>query len=303
MGENNKKFWRLGLVGYPLGHSLSPRLHTAALAALGLQGEYELYPIPPDDLHQLQALLGRIRDGSLHGLNLTIPHKRSVLHFLDELSPTAAGIGAANTIYLHNEHLVGDNTDAPGFIADLALQTGWEMANLEMAPSTPRVVLVLGAGGSARAVIYALGRLGWQVFICARRSGQAARLIADLDRGSIRPPTYLPWDALESYKNTGLVRFDLLVNTTPLGMAPDESSSPWPEGVSFPPSAFVYDLVYNPTETTLLRKARAAGLQVANGLGMLVEQAALAFERWTGLSAPRKVMRDAVFQISSGGAF
>jgi hypothetical protein len=110
---------RLGLIGYPLGHSLSPKLHNAALRYHGLQGEYSLFPIEPDDLQSLKGILGRLRSGEITGLNVTIPHKQHVIPLLDALTETAQAIGAVNTIYLRNKKLIGDNTDAPGFLADL----------------------------------------------------------------------------------------------------------------------------------------------------------------------------------------
>ena len=109
----------LGLIGHPLGHSLSPKIHTAALKACGLQGEYSLFPIAPEDMQGLKDLLTRVRGGEIHGLNVTIPHKQNVIPLLDELTPTAQAIGAVNTISMRNGKLVGDNTDAPGFLADL----------------------------------------------------------------------------------------------------------------------------------------------------------------------------------------
>ncbi len=111
--------YHLGLIGYPLGHSLSPKIHAAALRSCGLDGDYSLFPIHPDDRQSLKGLLARVRSGEIQGLNVTIPHKQNVMPFLDELTPTARAIGAVNTIYLREAKLVGDNTDAPGFLEDL----------------------------------------------------------------------------------------------------------------------------------------------------------------------------------------
>lgn len=263
----------LGLIGYPLGHSLSPKIHAAALESCGLQGEYSLFPIAPEDMHGLKELLARVRNDEIHGLNVTIPHKQNVISLLDELTPTAQAIGAVNTISMRDEKLVGDNTDAPGFLADLKnfLTTetqrhgGWK-------------TLVLGAGGSARAVVYALVHAGWDVTLFARRPEQAQQLAANYQ---------LPVTNLTDLR---LATFDLLVNTTPLGMTPNVDASPWPEHLTFPKDAAVYDLVYNPRETKLVRDARAQGLPAKTGLGMLIEQAALAFEIWTGHRPPREVL-------------
>ena len=147
--------YQLGLIGYPLGHSLSPTIQQAALQAMCLPGEYRLYPIEPLPQGQsaLVRLIERMRRGELDGLNVTIPHKPSVVPLLDELTPTAAGIRAVNTIYRDGSRLFGDNTDAPGFLTNLE--------RLEI--TRPGRALVLGAGGSARSVVYALAKRGWQV--------------------------------------------------------------------------------------------------------------------------------------------
>jgi shikimate dehydrogenase len=277
----------LGLVGWPLGHSLSPKLHSAALAAVNLPGEYRLYPVPPfpEGQAHLAELLDQMRWGAacaVHGLNVTIPHKQNVLPLLDELTPTAAAIGAANLIFLKAGRLTGDNADAAGFLADLQRN----------ALATPvlgnQAALVLGAGGSARAVVYALANSGWRVWIAARRVEQAGTLAASL-QGTGPAIKVLP---LQSAALAGA--YGLIVNTTPVGMFPDVESSPWPSDMPFPPGAGVYDLIYNPSETSLVRQARAAGLRAANGLGMLVEQAGIAFETWTGQAAPLPAMWAAV---------
>jgi shikimate dehydrogenase len=277
--------FRLGLIGYPLGHSLSPRLHRVALAACHLDGDYRLYPIPPgtERLDQLHTLLEQLRQDELHGLNVTIPLKQEVLPLLDNLAPAAQAIGAVNTIYSQEGRLVGDNTDAPAFLADLE-----EVFPGLGIPEHP--ALVLGAGGAARAVTYALLQSGWQVVVAARRLEQARELIQSFcPSKDIRQLSAICLDraAIEA-QAPGI---SLIVNTTPAGMTPHEADSPWPEDLPFPDGAFVYDLVYNPAQTRLVREARQAGLPAANGMGMLVEQAALAFERWTGQVPPRQAMR------------
>ena len=280
----------LGLIGYPLGHSLSPQIHGAALHALGINGEYSLFPIPPssesDD--DLAALLNRVRNGSIQGLNVTIPHKQIVIPLIDELSPTAETIGAVNTIFLRGDVLVGDNTDAAGFWTDvqrLNKDGAWDMDR------NPPSALILGAGGSARAVMYALLTHGFQITIAARRIEQAQKLCELFSDKNNTPCavelTFLSISNLQSEPR-------LIVNTTPVGMHPHEDTCPWPVDIPLPKNTTIYDLVYNPRETMLVKKARTAGLPAISGIGMLVEQAALAFEHWTGLEAPRKVMRQAV---------
>ena len=269
---------QLGLIGYPLGHSLSPKIHTAALEACGLEGEYLLYPIHPDDTQGLKNLLARVRTGEITVLNVTIPHKQNVIKFMDELTPTAKAIGAVNTIYMCADKLIGDNTDAPGFLSDLK-----RVSNSSF--STPHSALVLGAGGSARAVVYALLNDGWNVTLAARRLEQAKQLAQSF-------PNYQL--LITNLDDLQPLTFDLIVNTTPLGMTPNIENSPLPENIILSKNTFVYDLVYNPRETKLVRDARAHGLNASTGLGMLIEQAALAFEKWTGHNPLREVLYAAV---------
>jgi shikimate dehydrogenase len=294
----------LGLIGYPLAHSLSPQMHHAALQAAGLEGEYTLYPIfpLPEGAGVLEKLLAKLRRGELRGLNVTIPHKQNVIAWLDELTGQARDIGAVNTLLMQGGRLVGDNTDAAGFLADLDRLVSRE-AQPAGCPQAP-LALVLGAGGSARAVVYALASSGWQVTVSARRLEQAQGLAASLSTCLGKAPTIntLPLDA------SGLPMDSpprLIVNTTPVGMfrhhpeptgsdVASAGASPWPEKWLLPPGAAIYDLVYNPPETPLMRDARASGHPVSNGLGMLAEQAALAFKRWTGRKVPLQVMLQAL---------
>lgn len=272
------KVFHLGLTGFPLGHSLSPALHTAALQVMRLKGEYGLYPAAPETA-DLQCLLGRVRQGELDGLNVTIPHKQTVLPLLDALEPAARAAGAVNVIFRRDHLLIGDNTDLPGFLSDLHQQFP------HLAVPGQRKVLVLGAGGAARAVCAALHSAGWQLCLAARRPEQAAGLMADLRLSSAES---LPLDAA-GLSACGSVA--LIVNATPLGMAPNPQNNPWPASLPLPAGACIYDLIYNPSVTRLLQQAQQAGLSAASGAGMLVEQAALALERWTGRPAPRQVMK------------
>lgn len=283
---------KLGLTGYPVSHSLSPRLHKNALQVMGLAGEYRLYPVPPlpEGAQALGELAQELRAGRLHGLNVTIPHKRAVLSLVDRLSATAQAVGAANTLFLQDGLLVGENTDAPGFLADLTDQTGWA-GGLPGAGTC--LALVLGAGGSARAVVYALVQAGWQVRVAARRRAQAEELAAAL--GSFtQPGKIVPLGMSRAELGWNHHDVALLVNATPVGMAPLTAASPWPAGLSLPAAAFVYDLVYNPPATALTAAAKAAGLEAQTGLGMLVEQAALSLEIWTACPVPRQAMWQAL---------
>ncbi|MEP6896180.1 MAG: shikimate dehydrogenase, partial [Chloroflexota bacterium] len=162
--------YHLGLIGYPVSHSLSPKIQNAALKACGLEGEYLLYPIAPDDMQGLKDLLDRVRSGEIAGLNVTIPHKQNVIQFMDELTPTAKAIGAVSVIYMRENKLIGDNADAHGFLTDLKKVFDFS------SHAIPSSALILGAGGSARAVVYALLNDGWKVTIAARRIEQAEGL-------------------------------------------------------------------------------------------------------------------------------
>jgi shikimate dehydrogenase len=291
----------LGLVGYPLGHSLSPGIHAAALESCGLDGRYSLFPIRPEDQDGLKDLLERVRAGKIAGLNVTIPHKQNVIHFLDELTPTATAIGAVNTIYLRKGKLTGDNTDASGFLHDLnKFLTPVPGGDDKSRRHGDTTAFVLGAGGSARAVVYALVNDGWQITLTARRLEQAQELAASLTNYQLpitihslselgAPPTNL---------QSLLSNLSLIVNTTPVGMTPHIDQSAWPENLPFPPGAVIYDLVYNPRQTKLVREACQQGLPGTTGLGMLVEQAALSFEIWTGCHPPREALFEAISQTA-----
>ena len=272
--------YHLALTGFPLGHSLSPKIHAAALTACGLQGDYSLFPISPEDKQGLTNLLACVRNGELHGLNVTIPHKQNVIPLLDELTPTAQAIGAVNTIYLRDNKLIGHNTDAPGFLADLHQFLTKRQSEIENRKSA----LVLGAGGSARAVVYSLLADGWKVTLAARRREQAEQLAASFITHKL---------LITSISDIRPSTFNLLVNATPLGMSPNVESSPLPDDVKLPGGTAIYDLIYNPRETKLVRVARAQGCVAVTGLGMLIEQAALAFEIWTGRNPPRDMLRTA----------
>ena len=278
--------FQFALTGYPLGHSLSPLIHNAALQACGLSGSYVLRPISPDEAAiGLQDLVQELRDGELNGLNVTIPHKQAVFRLCDRLTPAAKAIGAANLLFCENGRIWGDNSDAPGFMAALEpFENRW--------PSRSRRAAVLGAGGSARAVIYALANAGWQVRVSARRPEQAAQLVGDI--AANLPAAVLTSTGLARGEFEDINTSDLIVNSTPLGMSPNLEGCPWPEDVPISPRPVFYDLVYNPRQTRLLERAAASGAATIGGITMLVEQAAIAFQRWTGQPAPRQVMYAAV---------
>ncbi len=273
--------YRFGLLGYPLTHSLSPFIHRVFLEESGLTGEYELIPVAVNDQTEatLKAVLAQMRDGEVHGLNVTIPHKQTVKAWLDMLDERAEAIGAVNTIYPSGKSIIGTNTDVDGFLLDVGKR---------LTLSERGMALILGAGGAARAVAFGLLQAGWQVSIAARRPEQAFALIHDLsqhfslteeDSAQIRGLSFseLMVNGIFEGRTPRLV-----VNATPLGTKGYEDRSPLPVEVTFPKETVFYDLVYNPPETTFMRQARESGHCAYNGFGMLVYQAALAFEHWTG---------------------
>jgi shikimate dehydrogenase len=265
---------RVGLLGYPLSHSVSPAMHNAAFTALNLPGRYELLETPAEEL---PAVVARLRQDEWMGANVTIPHKARVIELLDEIDPSAAGIGAVNTIVRNDERLIGHNTDVTGFQVDLRSH------GVEIKGDS---VIILGSGGAARAVTAALIPTGAQIRYITPLIDEAGQLIDDLVKPAGAQAEILPWED-DSF---AAADSRLVVNATPVGMSPDVGACPWPDDIPLPKSAFVYDLVYNPAETMLMQRARTEGLGAGSGLGMLVEQGALAFELWTGLTPSREIM-------------
>ncbi|MDX2084122.1 MAG: shikimate dehydrogenase [Candidatus Melainabacteria bacterium] len=275
-------FWRLGLLGYPLSHSISPQLHGLFLQQAGLEGEYSCYATPAESLAvQLETLLAQ----GVQGLNVTVPHKVAILPLLNALGETATLLGAVNTITTNAQgHTTGHNTDAEGFWASLPARLQQQVPNGS--------VLVLGGGGAARAVLAALVRANApSITLALRNPDQKIALQSAVHRYNDYYQTtselhVIPWraDAPDRASLSCLKRFHLVVNTTPIGMYPQVDHSPLSEAAlrTLPEDAAVVDLVYNPLETLLLHQARALSLVTVGGLGMLVHQGAAAFQHWTG---------------------
>lgn len=258
----------VGLIGWPVEHSRSPAMHNAAFEAFSLDWRYILLPTPLD---QLEAVVDRVRSGELSGTNVTIPHKQAVMPLLDEIDPAAQAVGAVNTIVRREGRLIGFNTDTLGFKRSL-LETGIAIEHQACA--------ILGAGGSARAVVYVLRELGARITIYARDVAKASVLSSD-----VRPLS----DVAHIDSATRLI-----VNTTPVGLSPHVDASPWPANVPLPSTALVFDLLNNPPRTRLMQQAEKQGLRAVNGWGMLVYQGAAAFKLWTGVEPPVEVMMAAL---------
>jgi shikimate dehydrogenase len=274
-----------GVLGHPVGHSLSPLMQNAAMAQMGLDAVYLAFDVPPEELEAALRGLAAIGAG---GVNLTIPLKERALGLLDWLAPEAERIGAVNTVRFVEGRTEGYNTDAPGFLASLR---GWGME-----PAGKRCV-VLGAGGSARAVTVALLGAGARVTLANRTDERARELARILMRGEGDPSvSVVPLE--EKALEEALADSVLLVNTTSVGMSPHADAPPLVPRTALHPRLFVYDLIYNPAETRLLAAARHCGAQTCNGVGMLAYQGAMALEIWTGRPAPaatmEQVLRDAV---------
>jgi shikimate dehydrogenase len=227
------------------------------------------------------AKVGDLQRKGYRGANVTIPHKQAVIPYLDQVTDAAQTIGAVNTILFEGDRTLGHNTDAGGFLGALRA-AGCEPAGLR--------AIVLGAGGAARAVVYALVSAGCPVSIYNRTTVRAQALAADLHQVAKTQGAHRPEAIHAHLPELDLGQFDLLINTTSVGMWPETGASPWPEGLPLPPEWIVVDLVYNPRDTRLLAEARAAGATPIGGLGMLVHQGALAFQLWTGHTPPLDIM-------------
>ena len=280
-----------GIIGWPIAHSISPRFQQAGLDALGIAAEYRPYAVAPDGV---AAFVAGLRAPGVAGINVTVPHKEAVIPHLDEIDDWAAAAGAVNTIVHRDGRLAGYNTDGYGFLRALNKEGAFDPAG--------KRALILGAGGSARGVVQALLHAGIGRLHIANRTLARADALAQLaaDRGV--PATSLPLSSEllspEPFSNNALADAaagaDLIVNCTSLGMThgPDADASPLPPS-GIPATALVYDLVYNPPLTPLLRAAQGAGAATLGGIAMLVYQGAAAFELWHGRPAPVAAMLDA----------
>jgi shikimate dehydrogenase len=265
---------RVGIIGWPLTTTFSPAMHNAAFRALGMDWLYDKMAIPPDIVRL--GILEPQRHGYI-GLNVTIPHKEEAMRYVvpDTL---AQWVGAVNTIDLRT--MMGTNTDVAGVMDDLSAH-GVAVAGQR--------VLVLGAGGAARAAVVGLAQAGAQVVVVNRSLERARAMLANLSL--MNPRLSADAQTLDEAAEQG--GFSLIVNATPVGMHPDVDESPWVNGVPFPHRVTVYDMIYRPAQTRLMRQAEQHGGRGIGGLGMLVRQGAAAFKIWTGVDAPVEVMFEA----------
>ena len=261
------------VIGHPVKHSLSPVMHNAGFQQLGLDAQYEAREVQPE---HLASTVAHLRSPDCFGANVTAPHKLAIVPLLDELTDEARGLGAVNTVVNRQGHLLGHNTDASG-LARWLMEAGIFVAD--------RRAVVLGAGGAGRATVLALARLGAREVLVLNRTVETAEaLVHDLR----------PWLGSTAVRASSLERAaaptaspaDIVVNATSLahlGGAPTVHAS-W-----FGTSSTAVELAYNPPTSGFMRAARNAGARAENGLGMLIHQAILAFERWTGQTPPAEV--------------
>lgn len=271
------------LLGHPVEHSLSPLIHNTAFEAQGINVVYVATPVRPEDV---EAAVEGLQALQFLGANVTVPHKEVVQPHLDTVTDRADAVGAVNTIVQEDDALRGDNTDVEGFLAPL------EAADTAILNGTRMVIF--GAGGAARAVVYGLldRYVPEQLTLVARRPEQAEGLAADFaehdKQDALRVSTFK--EAAPAVRDSRL-----LVNATPLGMAPERrEQTPWPDATDFTPDHVAYDLVYTPEQTRFLRTVKGEGGTTIGGLDMLVEQAAAAYKQWTDRDMPRPAVYEAL---------
>lgn len=269
----------VALIGCPVEHSLSPLMQNAAFAAAGLDLVYLAFTVTPSGL---PAALAGLKALGFRGANVTVPHKEAVIKYLDAIDPGAARIGAINTIVVDNGRLTGYNTDASGFLLSLQ-DAGFDPVG--------KKAVILGAGGAARAVAFALAGAGCTGLTIANRTLERAGHLGAALAGLSVPVKACALE--EKELRPRVEEADLVVNATSAGMAPKEEVVPLPS-TWLHAGQWVYDLVYNPLETKFLQDARQRGCRVISGLGMLLYQGAAAFTLWTGKPAPVEVMDEAL---------
>ncbi|MBJ6751434.1 shikimate dehydrogenase [Geomonas anaerohicana] len=273
-----------GIIGWPVSHSLSPVLHNAAFQALGLDWIYVPFPVTPERL--AEGIAG-LKSVGVAGFSVTIPHKVAIIPLLDQVTPEAELIGAVNTVVAREGKLIGYNTDGIGLIAAVREKLSFDPAG--------KHILVLGAGGAARSAVVSLALAGAAGVTIANRSHDPAAALAQLVAARL-PETRFATRGLDCLSDAGFMGgFDLVVNTTSVGMAGD--SFPGLALSALKPGGCLYDMVYAPPVTPLLAEARALGIPCANGLAMLVAQGEAAFRIWTGAIPPKGCMEGALAAV------
>lgn len=273
---------RLGIFGWPVAHSKSPEMHESAARALGIDLRYDRFEVAPGDLAE------SIREkhaSAIDGYNLTVPHKEAIIPLLDEVAPAAEAIGAVNTVARSDGRYVGHNTDAPGLVRSL------EEAGVRVGGTR---VVVLGAGGAARAAVVGLSNAGASaITVLSRRPERCEALCSALEAHVDCELVSAPLPQARSFFETAT----LLVQATSATLESNPHALEFAASLpldALPTEAAVVDMVYKPLKTSVLARAEDRGLKVVDGLGMLLHQGAIAFEMWTGFEAPVEVMRSAL---------
>ncbi|MBI4828352.1 MAG: shikimate dehydrogenase [Nitrospinae bacterium] len=288
-----KRSYRLGIIGHPVSHSLSPIMHRLAGEMTELDLTYKAFDVRPDMLEQfISRVTGEYSRSfmgskdtdwpgaeSLSGFNVTVPHKVAVIQYLDGLEPDAARIGAVNTVFRRGDKLIGDNTDGYGFLQSLRENAGTDPGGLR--------VFMYGAGGAARAVAFALSGAGANLVIANRDGAKAQRLVEELTKAGGAAVT-ADWNAMNLIDSVRAA--DIIVNTTTVGMkGSGEGALPAMQGIH--EGQLVADIVYRPLNTPLLQFAQTQGVRTLDGLWMLIHQGAASFTRWTGEAFPVEAAR------------
>ncbi len=277
-----------GIIGFPLSHSLSPKLHNQGFQAHSISAQYKAWSIKPNEIKQF---MHKFRQEHIHGLSVTLPHKKAIMPFVDKLTQRAKKAGAVNTLFWDNEYIIGDNTDIQGIVEPIRQQK-----------QDINSALILGAGGAARAAIIACQELKIQKIYISNRTEEKSKLLAqEFHIQSI------DWNKKEDIKknikenkrenkdkNTQeKSHFDLIINATPLGMYGEmENKSPWNGKLN--PKCIVFDLVYNPLETQFIKQAQKSGCQSIQGLEMFIHQGLEQFKLWTGIELNAVEAREVV---------
>ncbi len=271
----------LCVIGHPIEHSMSPVMHNAALNDLSLDYVYLAFDVPPNNLKK--AIVG-FKRSNIKGFNVTIPHKEAIIHYLNALDPLSKQIGAVNTVKNEGGLLLGRNTDAIGAKQSL-LDAGFKIEG--------KKALILGAGGAARAISFALSEKIDEIFISNRTEERAIKLAKELqDKTKVQATGK---DMSEKTLRTLANSVNILINTTPIGMYPKIDISPISKEL-LNENLFIFDIIYNPLQTRLLKDAKEIGSKTLNGLDMFINQGALAFEWWTGKKPNVKLMKEKIIE-------
>ncbi len=268
-----------GLIGYPLGHSLSPLMHNRAFEAASFNGAYLAFTVAPEDVSEVVPAAKAL---GIHGFNVTIPHKESIMKYLDRIDPEAEMCGSVNTVIIEGDQAIGYNTDGSGFIRSLQTE------GLEL----PATAVILGAGGSARAIGSSLAARGCDVVFVNRHSERARILASDLKK--FTDQDILGMDTGQAITAKVFQRAGMVVNTTPVGMFPRIQEMPAIPLDEVQTGAIICDIIYNPLNSRLLTEAASRGFKTVNGLGMFINQGASSWQLFTGQAAPIKEMYEVV---------